>query len=84
MAKRKTKRVYQNKTWTAARLYCKEAEKCTKARSYFMAIVARGCELEALLRIFDFVESCRTKDRCYNLNALIDRCPSPKYRMCLK
>src|SRR5712671_4799880 len=38
-----------------------------------MAIVARGCELEALLRIFDFVENRRPKDRCYNLNALIDR-----------
>jgi hypothetical protein len=73
MAKRKTKRVYQNKMWAAARLYCKEAEKCTKARAYFMAIVARGCELEALLRIFDFVESRRPKDRCYNLNASIDR-----------
>lgn len=73
MANRKTKRVYQNKMWEAARLYRKEADKCTKARAYFMAIVARGCELEALLRIFDFVENRRPKDRCYNLNALIDR-----------
>jgi hypothetical protein len=73
MAKHKTKRVYQNKMWAAARLYCKEAEKCTKARAYFMAIVARGCELEALLRIFDFVESRHPKDRCYNVIALIDR-----------
>lgn len=37
-----------------------------------MAIVARGCEPEALLRIFDFVENRRPKDRCYNLNGLID------------
>lgn len=44
-----------------------------KARAYFMALVARGCELEALLRIFDFVETPRPKDRCYNLNGLIDR-----------
>jgi hypothetical protein len=73
MAKRKTKRVSQNKMWEAARLYRKEADKCTKARAYFMAIVARGCELEALLRIFDFVENRRPKDRCYNLNGLIDR-----------
>lgn len=57
----------------AARLYRKEADRCAKARAYFMAIVARGCELEALLRIFDFVESRRPKDRSYNLNTLIDR-----------
>jgi hypothetical protein len=59
--------------WEAARLYCKEAEKCYKARAYFSAIVARSCELEALLRIFDFVESRRAKDRCYHLKGLIDR-----------
>jgi hypothetical protein len=67
------KRIDQTKMWDAARLYCKEAEKCTKARAYFMALVARGCELEALLRIFDFVDSRGPKDRCYNLNGLIDR-----------
>jgi hypothetical protein len=71
--KRKTQRIYQNKMWEAARLYRKEADKCTKVRAYFMAIVARACELEALLRIFDFVENRQPKDRCYNLNALIDR-----------
>ncbi len=38
-----------------------------------MAIVARGCELEALLRIYDFVDTRRPKDRCYNLKGLIDR-----------
>lgn len=59
--------------WEAARLYCSEAQKCYKARAYFSAIVARGCELEALLRIFDFVENRRPKDRCYNLKGLIDR-----------
>jgi hypothetical protein len=59
--------------WEAARYYCKEAEKCYKAKAYFCAIVARGCELEALLRIFDFVESRRPKDRCYHLKRLIDR-----------
>jgi hypothetical protein len=73
MAKPRQKRIYQNKMWPAARLYCKEAEKCTKARAYFMAMVARGCELEALLRIFDFVENRGSKDRSYNLNGLIDR-----------
>jgi hypothetical protein len=73
MAKRKTKRIYQNKMWEAARISRKEADKCSKAKAYFMAIVARGCELEALLRIFDFVEHRPPKDRCYNLNALIDR-----------
>jgi hypothetical protein len=71
--KQKKKRIYQNKMWEAARLYCREAEKCTKARAYFMALVARGCELEALLRIFDFVENRRPKDRCYNFKELIDR-----------
>jgi hypothetical protein len=73
MGRRKTKRVYQNKMWEAARLYRKEADKCSKARAYFMAIVARGCELEALLRIFDFVENRHPKDRCYKLDSLINR-----------
>lgn len=59
--------------WEAARFYCREAEKCYKARAYFSAIVARGCELEALLRIFDFVENRRAKDRCQQLKWLIDR-----------
>jgi hypothetical protein len=71
--KKKARRIYQKKMWEAARLYRKEADKCYKARAYFMAIVARGCELEALLRIFDFVENRRPKDRSYNLNGLIDR-----------
>ena len=71
--KRKKKRVYPNKMWDAARFYCKEAEKCYKARAYFCAMVARGCELEALLRIFDFVESRRPKDRCKDLYGLINR-----------
>jgi len=71
--KTKRKRVYQNKMWAAARLYCKEAEKCFKARAYFSAIVARCCELEALLRIFDFVENRRPKERCEQLKWLIDR-----------
>jgi hypothetical protein len=71
--RRKPKRVYQNKMWEAARLYRKEAEKCYKARAYFSALVARGCELEALLRIFDFVETRRPKDRCHSFNSLIDR-----------
>jgi hypothetical protein len=73
MAKRKAKRISPKKMWDAARLYRKEADKCRKARAYFMAIVARGCELEALLRIYDFVDTRRPKDRCYNLKGLIDR-----------
>jgi hypothetical protein len=73
MAKRKAKRISPEKMWDAARLYRKEADKCRKARAYFMAIVARGCELEALLRIYDFVDTRRPKDRCYNLKGLIDR-----------
>lgn len=71
--KQKTKRVFQNRMWEAARLYRREAEKCYKAKAYFSAIVARGCELEALLRIFDFVESRRPKDRCKQLHGLINR-----------
>lgn len=59
--------------WDAARLYSKEAERCFKARAYFFAIVARTCELEALLRIFDFVENRRPKDRCKKLYWLINR-----------
>jgi hypothetical protein len=70
--KHNTKRVYQNRMWDAARFYCKEAERCFKARAYFSAIVARGCELEALRRIFDFVENRRPKDRCQQLKWLID------------
>jgi hypothetical protein len=71
--KKRAKRVYQNKMWDASRFYCKEAQKCYKARAYFSAIVARGCELEALLRIFDFVENRRPKDRCYSLHGLVNR-----------
>jgi hypothetical protein len=71
--KKNTKRVYQNKMWEAARFYRMEAEKCYRARAYFSSIVARGCELEALLRIFDFVGSRRPKDRCQQLKWLIDR-----------
>lgn len=73
MSKQKRKRVYQNKMWEAAKFYCKEGAKCYKARAYFCALVARGCELEALLRIFDFVETTKPKDRCRNLNGLINR-----------
>lgn len=71
--KRRTKRVYQNKMWEAARFYCKEAQRCYRAKAYFSAIVARGCELEAILRIFDFVENRRPKDRCQRLKWLINR-----------
>ncbi len=67
------RRVYQQKMWDAARLYCREAEKCYKGRAYFSALVARCCELEALLRIFDFVENSRPKDRCRDLYGLINR-----------
>jgi hypothetical protein len=71
--KQKTKRVSQKKMWDAASFYSKEATKCYKARAYFSAIVARGSELEALLRIFDFVENRRPKDRCWKLHSLINR-----------
>lgn len=67
------KRFNQNRAWEAARFYRKEAEKCSKARAYFSALVARCCELEALLRIFDFVETRRPKDRCKDLHCLINR-----------
>jgi hypothetical protein len=73
LVKKEKKRVYQNKMWAAAKLYRKEAEKCFKAKAYFSAMVARGCELEALLRIFDFVQTKRSKDRCYNFYCLINR-----------
>jgi hypothetical protein len=59
--------------WDAAKFYCNEARRCYKARAYFSAIVARGCEMEALLRIFDFVENRRPKDRSHNLYWLINR-----------
>jgi len=59
--------------WDAAKFYCKEAEKCQKARAYFSALVARGAELEAVLRIFDFVENRRPKDRCEKLYWLVER-----------
>lgn len=73
IVKQKTKRVYQNKMWRAARFYRNEAAKCYKAKAYFSAIVARGSELEALLRIFDFVENRRPKDRCKQLYCLVNR-----------
>ncbi|SRR6266568_2403626 len=71
--KPRKRRIYQQKMWDAARLYCKEAQKCYKGRAYFSALVARCCELEALLRIFDFVENSRPKDRCRDLYGLINR-----------
>jgi hypothetical protein len=71
--RKKRKRVYQSRMWDAAKLYCREAEKCYTARAYFSALVARGCELEALLRIFDFVENARPKDRCKDFFGLINR-----------
>jgi hypothetical protein len=42
-------------------------------KAYFSAIVTRGCELEAVLRIFDFFDSGRSKDRCKNLRGLINQ-----------
>jgi hypothetical protein len=71
--KRKKTRVRQNRLWEAARFYRKEAKKCHRAKAYFSALVARVCELEALLRIFDQVETRRSKDRCRNLHSLINR-----------
>ena len=71
--KHKPKRVYQQKMFDAAQFYRKEAAKCYKARAYFSALVNRSCELEALLRIFDFVENSRPKDRCQKLYWLINR-----------
>ena len=68
----KQKRVFQQKMWDAARFYCKEAQKSYKAKAYFCALVARACELEALLRIFDFVENRKPKDRCQKLGRIID------------
>lgn len=69
----KPKRVYQKNLWRAAKFYSKEAEKCYRAKAYFSVIVNRGCALEALLRIFDFVETPRPKDRCKNFYWLINR-----------
>jgi hypothetical protein len=71
--KYKPKRVYQRKLLDAAQFHSREAEKCYKARAYFSALVARGCELEALLRTFDFVENIRPKDRCQKFYLLINR-----------
>src|ERR1700678_399691 len=71
--KKKARRVYQSKMWDAALFYHREAEKSFKVRAYFCALVARGCELEALLRIFDFVQTTKPKDRCKQLYDLINR-----------
>ena len=67
------KAVYQQKMWDAARLYCSDADKSDKAKAYFCTLVARCCELEALLRIFDFVENRKAKNRCHDLYGLINR-----------
>ena len=71
--RQKQKRIYQAKMWEAARRYRRDAEKCYKARAHFAALVVRVCELEALLRIFDFVENRRPKNRCKELYGLINR-----------
>lgn len=73
MKKKNRKRTSQNKMWEAARFYCKDAEKSYKAKAYFAALVTRACELEALLRIFDLVETRRPKDRCHSFKGLVDR-----------
>ena len=59
--------------WDAAKFYRREADKSHKARAYFCALVARAAELEALLRIFDFVETIKPKNRCRDLYGLINR-----------
>jgi hypothetical protein len=71
--KPRQKRVFQSKMWEAARLYCRDANKCYKAKAYFSALITRACELEALLRIFGFVQSRRPKDRCHSFEGLINR-----------
>jgi hypothetical protein len=71
--KKKRKRVYQQKMWDAAKFYCKDADKSYKAKAYFSALVTRASELEALLRIFDFVETRKPKDRCHSFKGLVDR-----------
>lgn len=71
--KKKTPRVYTSRMWVAARMYRADAAKCYKARAYFSAVVASACQLEALLRIFDFVNARRARDRCHSLNGLINR-----------
>ena len=71
--RKKHKRVYQQKMWDAARFYRREAEKSYKVKAYFCLLVARACELEALLRIYDLVETRKAKDRCHNLHGLINR-----------
>jgi hypothetical protein len=71
--KKRKKRLYQRKMWEAVELYRKDADKCYKARAYFSALVTRACELEALLRTFDFIETRRAKDRCHSFKGLVDR-----------
>jgi len=71
--KRKTKRVYQAKMWRAVETYSREADRCYRARAYFFAIVAWSCELEGLLRIFDFVDTSKPNDRCHSFAGLVDR-----------
>jgi hypothetical protein len=73
MKRKKQKRAYQQKMWDAAKFYCKEAKKSHKAKAYFCALVARACELEALLRIFDLVETRRPIDGCRDFYGLINR-----------
>lgn len=72
MRARRRRRVYSKKLWEAIWFYRKEAEKCFKARAYFSALIARACELEALLRTYDFMES-RPRDRCKDFYSLINR-----------
>jgi hypothetical protein len=71
--RKKHKSLNQEKMWNAARFYRREAERSHKARAYFCSLVARACELEALLRIFDLVETNKAKDRCRDLYGLINR-----------
>lgn len=69
----KRKHVYQKRMWDAAKFYCREADKSHKAKAYLCSLVARASELEALLRIFDLVETSNPKHRCRDLYGLINR-----------
>jgi hypothetical protein len=43
------------------------SRKILQSQGVFCLLVARSCELEALLRIYDLVETRKPKDRCHNL-----------------
>ncbi len=71
--RQKQQRASPPRMWSAVYFYRDEAKRCMRSRAYFSALLAHAARLEALLRIFDFVDTPTPKDRAYKFSTLINR-----------